>query len=96
MASFSATTSINVTTENPLAGLAQLSLATYTALPDGFRITLADSRSLDLFGSFTATAGLPSAGTITALRINAAGTPVRILSGLNLALPAAQALARAR
>ena len=93
MASFSAATSFNVTTENPLAGLAQLSLATFSTLPDGFRITLPDSRALDLFGNFTATAGLPSAGTITALRINAAGTPVRFLSGLNLALPAAQALA---
>ncbi len=93
MASFSAATSFNVTTENPLAGLALLSLATFSTLPDGFRITLPDNRSLDLFGSFTATAGLPSAGTITALRINAAGTPVRFLSGLNLALPAAQALA---
>ena len=93
MASFSATTSINVTSENPLAGLALLSQATYTALPDGFRITLPDNRSLELFGSFTSSGGLPTAGTISALRINAAGSPVRMLSGLNLALPAAVALA---
>jgi Ca2+-binding RTX toxin-like protein len=93
MASFSAATSLNVTSENPLAGLVQLSLATYTALPDGFRITLPDSRSLELFGSFTTAAGLPTAGTVTALRINAAGSPIRTLSGLNLALPAAMALA---
>ncbi len=93
MASFSAAAPIDVTSENPLAGLALLSLATVSTLPDGFRITLPDSRALDLFGSFTFTAGLPTAGTITTLRINAAGTPVRMLSGLNMALPAAQALA---
>jgi hypothetical protein len=58
MASFSAATSINVTSENPLAGLAQLSLATLATLPDGFRITLPDSRSLDLFGSFTTVAAV--------------------------------------
>ena len=65
MTAFSTATASNLTTENPLAGFAGLTAPSVTALAGKFHIALPGNVKVEVFGTFTYAAGVPTAGIIS-------------------------------
>ena len=95
MTAFSTATASNLTTENPLAGFAGLTAPSVTALAGKFHIALPGNVKVEVFGTFTYAAGVPTAGIITAITWFASETAVRWLTGLTMPLVTAIQLSTA-